>query len=112
MQITLPLAQDKKLTVVFRVEPGCLGPDGKDHVDEFCNFAGKEVESIEPDFVLWNIVPRDDKSLPEMQFRIGNKNLTHDQAEKYLKLFDKSLDDFEENWFETLAVLISKFLEQ
>ncbi len=27
---------NKKLTVLFRVEPGSLGPDGSEHVEEFC----------------------------------------------------------------------------
>lgn len=62
MKIILPLAQDKKLTVVIRVEPGCLGPDGNSHVKEFCNVAQVEIEPIDSDFVNWEVVPRFDKS--------------------------------------------------
>ena len=51
MKTKLPLPQDKKLTVIFRLEPGCLGPDGEDHVEEFCKFAEKEVAPIDSDFV-------------------------------------------------------------
>ena len=39
MKNILPLSQDKKLTVVVRVESGCLGPNGSKHVEEFCSVA-------------------------------------------------------------------------
>ena len=110
MKTKLPLPQDKKLTVVFRVEPGCLGPDGKDHIEEFCRYAEKGVESVDSDFVHWEIVPRHDKSLPEMQYKVANKNLTHDQAAKYLEIFEKNLDEFEGHLHEKLALLINGFM--
>ncbi len=111
MKISLPLPQDKKLTVIVRVEPGCLGPDGKDHIEEFCNFAQAEVEPIDSDFVHWEIVPRHDKSLPEMQYKTINKMLTHDKAAKYLKMFNKDLDEFEGHLHDKLAVLIEQHLD-
>jgi len=110
MKNNLPLPQDKKLTVLFRVEPGCLGPDGKEYIEEFCSFAQKEVESIDSDFVHWDIVPRHDKSLPEMQYKVGGKRLTHDKAEKYLEIFKKNLDEFEGHLHEKLSLLIGQYL--
>jgi len=110
MKINLPLSQDQKLTVVFRVESGCLGPKGQDHVEEFCIFVQKEVESIDSDFVHWEIVPRHDKFLPEMQYKVNNKKLTHDKAAKYLEMFKKNLDAFEEHLHEKLALLIDQHL--
>lgn len=106
--LSLPLY--KKLNVMFRVEPGCLGPDGADHVEEFCKFAKKEVTALDKEFVRWVITPRWDKSLPEMEYKVKNKKLDHDKAEKYLQLFDKSLDEFEEHFQELLAELIDDFL--
>jgi len=111
MTIPLPLARDKKLTVEFRIEPGCLGPDGKKHIDKFCVFAQKETESIDADFVYWILIPRHDKSLPEMQYKINNKILTHDKAAKYLAMFSKDLDEFEAHLNETLSSLIEQFLQ-
>ncbi len=89
MSNSLSLPKEKKLTVTYRVEPGCLGPKGADHIEKFCLFAQKQVESIDADFVHWEIVPRYDKSLPEMQYQIGKKRLSHDKAATYLQLFGK-----------------------
>ena len=110
MKINLPLPQEKKLTVICRVEPGCLGPDGLDHIEDFCNFAQKQVEPIDFDFIHWLLVPRFDKSLPEMQYKIGDKRLTQSNAEKYLEMFNKNLDEFEEHLNEKLTQLINQFL--
>lgn len=65
MTTSLPLSDEMKLTVVFRVEPGCLGPQGANSVDEFCLFAQSKVESLDSDYVIWSIIPRNDKTLPE-----------------------------------------------
>ena len=111
MKHNLPLPQDKKLTVLFRVEPGCLGPEGQDHVDKFCQYAEKEMAPVDSDFVHWEIVPRHDKSLPETQYKIGNKSLSHDKAERYLQVFEKNLDDFEGHLHDKLALLIDEFLD-
>lgn len=110
MKIKLPLSQEQKLTVVCRIEPGCLGPQGKDHIAEFCNFAQVEVEPVDADFVHWVLVPRNDKSLPEMQYKVGEKTLTHDKAARYLQLFKKDLDLFEDHLHDKLAHLVDEYL--
>lgn len=112
MKNNLPLPQDKKLTVVVRVEPGCLGPDGNVLVEEFCSAAHLEFEPIDSDFINWEVVPRFDKSLPEIQYKTINKILTYDQAAKYLELFNKNLNNFEEHANDKLAVLIDQYLER
>ena len=106
----LPLPLYKKLTVTFRVEPGCLGPDGIDHIEGFCKFAKKEVALLNSDFVRWVITPRYDKSLLETEYKTNNKRLAHDKAEKYLRVFGKELDDFEEHLQDKLSVLIDQYL--
>ena len=110
MKVILPLSQDKKLSVVIRVEPGCLGPDGINHVEDFCRVAQLEFEAIDSDFVNWDVVPRFDKSLPEIQYKAANKMLTHDQVTKYLEFFNKKSDEFEEHANEKLAILIEQHL--
>ena len=107
--MNLPLSQDKKLKVIFRVEAGCLGPEGKEHVDAFCTFAQKEVESVDSEFVQWEMVPRHDKSLPEVQYQIAGKNLSHDQVARYLELFRENLDEFEGHMHERLVQLIDRY---
>ena len=110
MKNNLPLPQDKKLTVLFRLESGCLGPKGDDHIDDFCQLVQKEFVSFHSDYVHWDIVPRHDKSLPEMQYKINNKKLSHDKAAKFLDVFGKSLDEFEEQLHKKLALLIDQYL--
>ena len=110
MSQTHTLSEEKKLTVLCRVEPGCLGPDGKDYIEAFCVFAQGELTTIDRDFVHWLIVPRYDKSLPETQYQLASKNLTYAQACKYLEMFGKQLDDFETHLNEKLAELIDQHL--
>lgn len=112
MKEHLPLPQEKKLTVLYRLEPGCLGPDGVQHIESFCRFAQLQFESFDTDFIHWSLVPRYDKSLVEMQYLVGNKNLSHDKVEKYLAIFDKRLVEFEEHLHDKLAQLIDNYLEQ
>ena len=110
MKTKLPLSADKKLNVLFRIEPGCLGPEGVKHVEQFCCYAEKAVEKLDADFVHWEILPRFDKSLPEMEYHINRKRLSHDQAARYLELFNKELDEFEGHLNDNLGELIEKYL--
>lgn len=106
----LPLPLYKKLTVTFRVEPGCLGPDGINHIESFCKFAKKEVANLDSDFVRWVITPRFDKTLLETEYKTNNKRLDYDKAQKYLQVFGKELDEFEEHLQDRLSVLIDQYL--
>ena len=94
---------------MFRVEPGCLGPDGVEHIEEFCKYAKKEVSRLDSGYIRWVITPRYDKSLPEMEYKVRNKPLSQKRASMYLETLGKSLDDFEENLQEKLAELIDNF---
>ena len=96
--------------VLFRVEPGCLGPDGIDHIEKFCLYAEKQVASVDADFVHWDIVPRLDKKLPEIEYKVSHKKLSHDKAAKYLNIFSKNLDEFEAHLNDKLTLLIEEFL--
>ena len=111
MSINLPLADDKKLTVIFRVEPGCLGPEGKDHVEGFCQFAQNEFNPIDADFIKWSIVPMYDKSLDEIDYKIGERGLTHDKVNRYLGMFEKEQDAFEEEISSKISDLIVQHIE-
>ncbi len=110
MKSNLPLADDKKLTVVFRLETGCLGPAGETHIEAFCQLALNKFSSMHSDFLHWGIVPRYDKSLPEMQYVFNYKNLSQEQATKFFALFDVSLDEFEDTLHKKLTVLIEQYL--
>ncbi len=108
----MPLPLYKKLNVLFRIEPGCLGPDGVEHVEEFCKFAKKEISRLDSGYIRWVITPRYDKSLPEMEYKVRNKILSQRRAFLYLGTLGKSLDDFEENLQEKLAEMIDEYFER
>lgn len=110
MNETRSLPEEKKLTVIFRVEAGCLGPDGADHVEGYCAYAEREMATVDAGFVRWSIVPRHDKAAPEWEYRVGHKRLSHDQAARYLEVFGKDLDEFEGHLQDRIALLIEGYL--
>lgn len=110
MDRELPRLAHQKLMLTFRVEPGCLGPDGVDHVEGFCAYAKNAVAALDAGFVSWNIVPRHDKLLAETEYRINGKGLNEQQAALYLKACGKELDVFEEHLQDRLAELIDEYL--
>ncbi|MFT5420797.1 MAG: hypothetical protein ACI9D5_001548 [Candidatus Endobugula sp.] len=68
MKISCPLPDNQKFTVTYRIEIGCLWPEGASYIDAFCLFAEKRVAGLDADFIHWYIVPRNDKKLVEMQY--------------------------------------------
>jgi hypothetical protein len=104
-----PLDNDKKLNVVFRVEPGSLGPKGMEYVEDYCVRAQQELGSRLENFVSWQFVPRYDKSKPEIEYGVGHKKITNTQAEKYLSLFGQDMEDFETELVIGVSRLINVF---
>ncbi|MCW8901023.1 MAG: hypothetical protein OQK75_07145 [Gammaproteobacteria bacterium] len=112
MKIKLPLPDNKKLTVIFRVEPGCLGPDGSEYVEAFCRFAEKEFAPVNSGFIRWSIIPMYDKSFAEIDYKIGSLGLTQDKVARYLNMFDKNADEFEEEISIKISELITQYSEK
>jgi hypothetical protein len=110
MTTSLPLY--KKLVLLYRIEPGCLGPEGKEYVEDFCKFARKRLKDKHEHFLRWTIKPRYDKSLPELEFQIKNNVITREQAAKFMGAFEVTLDTFEEDLEEELAELVDAFFER
>lgn len=98
-----------KITVICRVEPGCLGPDGADHVEDFCKLGQKEFDAIDPDKVEWQIVPRFDKTKPEVQYKLRGRYLSEEQSALYLKALGKDPEEFEEDMFKQLTVSVNHY---
>lgn len=105
----MALSDDKKITVIFRIEPGCLGPEGLTHVDKFCVQARALLQGKHQTFIKWEVVPRHDKTLPEMGFAINGKLLTRDFAARYMDHFGVALDNFEMEVFDELPEMIDQF---
>lgn len=106
------LDDNKKLLVTYRVEGGCLGPVGHTYIDNFCDYAQQRIENKSSKFINLNVMPRHDKSIPEMQFKVLSKKVTHVQAEKYLSIFGQSLDDFESELIDQITLLIKNYAEE
>jgi hypothetical protein len=110
MSSVLPLAHEKKLTIVFRLEPGSLGPDGDNIIEDFCKSAQIELSNVDNEFINWEIIPRYDKTLPERQYKINNKLLSREMTKRYLELFDRHIDHFEDHLDDLLGELINQYL--
>lgn len=110
METRLPLY--KKLLVIYRIEPGCLGPQGTDYVEEFCVFAKQKLKSQNSHCLRWSIKPRYDKSLPELEFQIKNATLGREDVVNYMASFDIDIELFEETLEEALADLVDAFFER
>jgi len=101
-----------KMTVIFRLEAGCLGPEGKSHIIAFCNFAHKQAKKISPTYIDLKISPRISNDLPEIQYKLNNKALSRQRVEKYLSLFNDNIDRFEEKLNEDLILLIDEYFKR
>ena len=109
MSTVVSLSNEKKLNITYLVEPGCLGPQGATLIEGFCEFAQSKMSNLDSEFVHWSIVPRYDKSLPEIQYAVTGKGLNQAQANKYLTMFDQNLDDYEGEFADKIASLIGEF---
>ena len=101
--------EEKKMTVIFRIEPGSLGPDGVEYVVEFCEFAQTQLQACAEYYLNWSIVPRFDKTLAEMKFQLGNKVLNEGQVIKYLGMFNENYTHFEDQLESNLEAIINQF---
>lgn len=98
-----------QFVVIYRVEPGCLGPEGALHIAEFCQFAQPLVAAHTPSFMQWQLEPRFDKKLPEMQCVLAGKYLTAQQVARFLTLQHTNADTLEEQINFQLTHLIDQY---
>lgn len=105
----MQIPEDKKITVIFRIEPGCLGPKGPEHVDKFCDSANNKLATLHPEFVNWQVVPRHDKTLPELDYALRQRPLSREHASRYFAHFQMDIDAFEMSVFDDLPEMIDQF---
>ncbi|MBB1270449.1 hypothetical protein [Shewanella sp. SR44-3] len=101
---------DNKLVILCRLEAGCLGPDGVDHIETFCLMAQKALVTHEAEVCHWLLEPRFDKSLEEFQYGLKGKMLTKEQTKKYLAHAGREWDNFEEKFEDKLTQLINLYI--
>ena len=109
---SLPLSEDKKLVVVYRVEAGCLGPEGKTLVQSFCDFAQQSIQTLDCDVISWHIIPRNSKTDPEIEYNVVGKRISYSQAERYVGHFGRTFDGFEAHLSERIAHYIEDFMNR
>lgn len=97
------------LEVIYRVEPGCLGPQGKEYIADFCQFAQPLVTAHTAGFMRWILQPRFDKSLPEMQCTLAGRTLSSSQATRYFALYQADAEQLEMELNEQLTLLIDQY---
>ncbi len=90
------IQQEEQILVICRIESGCLGPQGREHVVAFCDFIKDKFATPDLHFIQWEVVPREGLKFPELEYRLHGKRLLHDHAEKYLSLFNTEIKDFED----------------
>ncbi|WP_454010219.1 hypothetical protein [Aeromonas sp. Marseille-Q7275] len=109
--MTQTSAPPKRVTIQIRIEPGCLGPDGKRHIDTFCTAASRIFAAIEPERVNWVLLPRHDKQLPEQAYFIDGRTLSEAQAGLLLQRMGLTLATLQEHSDAVLAQLVERYLK-
>lgn len=107
-QPTLP--NHKQLKITCRVEAGCLGPQGESLINDYCDYAEQQFNQEKAHFVSWHVCPRTDRSLPELQYYVGNRRLSQTQAARYLNHFEHDIDTFEMEAHERIVCLIEQYM--
>ena len=103
---------DKKLTLLYRLEPGCLGPSGKEYIEEFCRYAQEKFATLHADILQCEIVPRHDKSLAEIQYKLKDRLLAQDKVAKYLSAFNRNIEEIEDQINSILVDLINQYMSR
>ena len=102
-------ASTTRLTIQIRLEPGCLGPDGKQHIDTFCAADNRILAAIEPRRVHWVLLPRHDKQLAEQASFLDGRPLSETQATLLLQRMGLTLDPLLEQSDAVLSQLIERY---
>ena len=104
------ITDDKKIRLMYRVEPGCLGPQGTSHIEDFCRYANKHIKS--PYYCQFVFLPRYDKQVNERQYSVNSRNLSQVQAKAYFNHFEIDIEDFEGQLDELLSKTIDLYFKR
>lgn len=103
---------ERVLTLIYRVEPGCLGPEGSRHIEAFCNYSNAQLAASANNSIQYFFTPRYDKSKAELEYRLIGKVMKPEQVDSYLARLGTSLDEFEFKLGELAVELIEAFWQQ
>jgi hypothetical protein len=105
-------AATPQINALFRLEPGCLGPNGIDLAHAFCDQIKSDLQTHINDnqIINWRIEPRFDKSLPETEYSLNERSINAEQAKLLVEKLGSDLDDIEMKLHDLLAEWIDEFL--
>lgn len=106
----MQLNDEKKISLEYRVEPGCLGAQGLSHIEDFCRYANKHIKS--PYYAQFLFTPRYDKQKSERQYSVNSRNLSQVQAKLYFDHFQINIVEFEEQLDELLSKAIDLYFKR
>lgn len=112
MPETSDLSATTLLQITFRVEPGSLGPQGRDHVEAFCGLAQQALKPLDAAVMALDIVPRLDKSKPEIECHLSGKKLTQTQMDQWLQSCGYSFDQVEDYLAREISQLIKRYRQR
>lgn len=101
---------ENTLVILYRLEPGCLGPDGGDHVEVFCDIAQKALMKLHTNICVWQLTPRYDKRLEEFEYYLNQKHLTLSQVDKYLQACHLNIETLHSDFENKLTHLIDQYI--
>jgi len=101
---------DDKLIIECRIEEGCLGPSGADHVDAFCEFATLALADINTEKMTCYVTPRENPSQQEFQYKLIDKKLSLQQANRYLAALGIEKLELEHRIDDRFLELIEQFM--
>ena len=79
----------EKLLLTYRVEPGCSGPDGSSRIKKFCIYVTAAFVNHHSNYLIYQFIPRYDKTLAEMKLSINHKRLIEAKSSQYMSFFIK-----------------------
>ncbi len=88
-------SQSPKLNINYYIESGCLGAQGEQKIQHYCQFLTQKLQHIYNDFCTWHVKPLSDLHQPHIQYFIAHKKLSDEQATRYLNALQKNKKKFE-----------------
>ncbi|MCV6590599.1 MAG: hypothetical protein OIF57_16470 [Marinobacterium sp.] len=104
--------ENMRLSVIARIEAGCLGPEGDSHIEPFCRYANKAFFGVNKNVVDWFIIPRTESKAPEFEYQIQKRRLSDEKTDKYLEMLGTSLADFEQDLNNRICDVIEQYMER
>jgi len=102
----------EKLNIQYFVEAGCLGADGKKHIDSFCDFSQQQLNSQYKDHFTFEVRALTNIHQHHFQYIWHSKKLNEKQVTQYFLALDIQVKTFEDEIDNTIVSLIEDYLNR